>query len=82
MVRLELGGARADEEEGLFDPKVNASRRSVGGEEVKGRYRFDKNMTPSEIINLAKVSLAANAKEQGNGNRSTSMNEDRTPGNE
>ena len=38
MVRLELGGARAEEEEGSFDPEVDASRRSVGGEEAKGRY--------------------------------------------
>ena len=82
MVRLELGGARADEAEESFDPEVDASRRSVGGEEVKGSYRFDKNLTPAEIINLAKVTLAANAEEQGSGNRSTSMNEDGTPRNE
>ena len=31
LVRLELGNAKADEEEGSFDPKVDASRRSIGG---------------------------------------------------
>ena len=82
MVRLELGGERKEDEEGSFDPEVDASRRSAGGEEAKGSYRFDLNQTPREIINLAKTYLAANAEKQGDGGRSTSMDKDGTPGNE
>ena len=53
-----------------------------GGEETKGSYRFDKNLTPREIINLATTYLAANVEKQGDSGRSTSMDEDGTPGNE
>ena len=81
-VAVERGGERKEDEEGSFDPEVDASRRSAGGEEAKGSYRFDLNQTPREIINLAKTYLAANAEKQGDGGRSTSMDEDGTPGNE
>ena len=49
LVWLELGNAEADKEEGSFDPKVDASCRSVGGEEEQAHYRFQKNLTPTEI---------------------------------
>ena len=71
LVRLELGNAEADKEEGLFNPKVDASRRSVGGEEDQSHYRFSKNLSPTEILGLAKAALTEDNMEQGNAARST-----------
>ena len=43
LVRLELGRDQVDEDDGSFDPKVDASYRSVGGEEDPTHYRFNEN---------------------------------------
>ena len=71
LIRLEVGRGEVDKEEGSFDPKVDASRRSVGGEEDQSHYRFSKNLSPMEIIGLAKAALAEDNMEQGDANRST-----------
>ena len=83
LTRLELGGAQVDEDGASFDPEVDASRRSVGGEEEPATYRFHKDCTPVEILNQAYLSLEANANDDSSaGDGSTSMDEVRTEGNE
>ena len=82
MIRMEIGGAKVDEGAGSFDPEVDASRRSVGGEEEPTIYRFHKESTPAEIIKLAEESLANANDDSSSGDGSTSTDEARAKKNE
>ena len=76
--RSELGGARVDEGAASFDPEVDASRRSVGGDDEPTNYRFHKDATPAQILEQAKQSLAQANEDSSSGDGSTSGNEERT----
>ena len=80
--RSELGGARVDEGAASFDPEVDASRRSVGGENESTNYRFHRESTPAEILTQAKESLAKANDVSSLGDGSTSGDEERTKKNE